>query len=239
MTTRVSKKRRDVHKGDQRFFLSLRAIALLIILVFSAIVTQLARLSAPAFSHFGPGFLFQSNWDPVNEQFGGASFLFGTLVSSVIALLISVPVSIGVALFLTELAPKRVASFMGFLVEMLAAIPSVVYGLWGVFVLAPILRTDVEPFLKHHLGFVPLFQGAPYGVGMMAAGIILAIMITPTISAICREVFSAVSNSQREAALALGATRWEMIRLSVLRGVRPGILGRDRTFAFCRVPCDQ
>lgn len=219
------KKRRDVNKGDQRFFLSLRAVSLLVIFVFIAIVVQLARLSTPALSHFGLGFLFESNWDPVNEQFGGASFLYGTLVSSLIALLISVPISIGVALFLTELAPKRIANIMGFLVEMLAAIPSVVYGLWGVFVLAPILRTTVEPFLKHNFGFLPLFHGAPYGVGMLAAGIILAIMITPTISAICREVFSAVSNSQREAALALGATRWEMIRLSVLRGVRPGILG--------------
>jgi phosphate transport system permease protein len=217
-------KRRDVHSGDQRFFWSLRVVSLSIILLFAAIVIQLGHLALPALSKFGFGFLLNTDWNPVSDHFGAASFLYGTVVSSVLALIIAAPVSIGVALFLTELAPKGIARVLGFLVEMLAAIPSVVYGLWGIFVLAPLLRTDVQPFLGKHLGFLPLFQGAPYGVGMLTAGIILAIMITPTISAICREVFTAVSETQREAALALGATRWEMIRLSVLRGVRSGVL---------------
>jgi phosphate transport system permease protein len=225
MSLKKLKKRRDVHAGDKRFFRVLRVISFLIILIFAAIVIQLTRLSAPALSRFGFSFLFHSDWNPVTEHFGAASFLYGTVVSSLLALLFAAPVSIGVSLFLTELAPKRLANLLGFLVEMLAAIPSVVYGLWGVFVLAPLLREHVQPFLGSHFGFIPLFEGPPYGVGMFAAGIILAIMITPTISAICREVFAAVSQSQREAALALGATRWEMIRLSVLRGVRSGILG--------------
>jgi phosphate transport system permease protein len=219
------RKRRDIHSGDQTFFWGLRVVSLSIIVLFAAIVVQLAHLAGPALGVFGFGFLFHSDWNPVTDHFGAASFLYGTVVSSLLALIIAAPVSIGVALFLTELAPKRLARVLAFLVEMLAAIPSVVYGLWGIFVLAPILRTYVQPFLGKHLGFLPLFQGAPYGVGMLTAGIILAIMITPTISAICREVFTAVSQTQREAALALGATRWEMIRLSVLRGVRSGVLG--------------
>jgi phosphate transport system permease protein len=219
------RKRRDVHLGDQAFFWSLRVVSLLIIVLFAAIVIQLGHLALPALSKFGFGFLFHSDWNPVTDHFGAASFLYGTVVSSLLALVIAAPISIGVALFLTELAPKGLAKILGFLVEMLAAIPSVVYGLWGIFVLAPLLRSYVQPFLGKHLGFLPLFQGAPYGVGMLTAGIILAIMITPTISAICREVFNSISQTQREAALALGATRWEMIRLSVLRGVRSGVLG--------------
>jgi phosphate transport system permease protein len=161
----------------------------------------------------------------VQEEFGALPVIFGTLVSSLIAVAIAGPLSIGIALFLNEIAPKRVSDAVGFLVQMLAAIPSVVYGLWGIFVLAPWLRTVVEPTLSKHLGFLPLFQGAPYGVGMLAAGVILSIMITPTISSITREVFSAVPRGQREAALALGATRWEMMRLSVLRASRPGVIG--------------
>jgi phosphate transport system permease protein len=221
----LKKKKRDVHQGDRRFFWLLRGVSLLIIILFVAIVLQLARLSLPALSKFGFSFLLKTDWNPVTDHFGGASFLYGTVVSSLLALVISAPISIGIALFLTELAPRKLATVMGFLVEMLAAIPSVVYGLWGIFVLAPLLRVYVQPFLGKHLGFLPFFQGVPYGVGMFAAGVILAIMITPTISAICREVFSAVSQSQREAALALGATRWEMIQLAVVRGVRSGILG--------------
>jgi phosphate transport system permease protein len=220
-----SKRRVDVHAEDKRFFLALRVACVLVLALFAGITLQMFHLSWPALSHFGLGFLAHSQWNPVSNEFGSLSFVYGTIVSSLIALVISVPVSIGVALFLTEVAPRKPAQALAFLVEMLAAIPSVVYGLWGIFVFAPLLRQYVEPFLREHLGFVPLFQGAPFGVGMLCAGVILAIMITPTISAICREVFLAISLSQREAALALGATRWEMVRLAILKGARGGILG--------------
>jgi len=159
------------------------------------------------------------------DEFGALVFIYGTVVSSFLAILLSTPVSIGVALFISELAPKKVASIIGFLVEMLAAIPSVVYGLWGIFVLAPFLRVHLQPFLGEELGFLPLFQGPPFGVGMLAAGIILAVMVTPTISSICREVFKAIPLAQREAALALGATRWESIRMGVLKNSKSGIMG--------------
>jgi phosphate transport system permease protein len=220
-----ARKRRDVHAGDRRFFWTLRGIAFLILLILIGIAWQLFWVSLPALQRFGVGFLFSTEWNPVRHRFGAASFVYGTVVSSLLAILIAFPVSVGVAVFLNELAPRRLASIIGFLVEMLAAIPSVVYGLWGLFVLAPWLRTAFEPLMIRSLGFIPLFSGPPYGVGMFAAGVVLAIMITPTISAICREVFRAVPLANREAALALGATRWEMIRLAVLRSSRLGILG--------------
>lgn len=219
------KTRRDVHLGDRIFYYLLRILGVCLILILAAIGAQLLTLSMPAIRHFGLGFVVSQDWDPVRGQFGAAAFIYGTVVSSLIALTISVPVSVGVALFLNELAPRRFAGVAGFLVEMLAAIPSVVYGLWGILVLAPWLRSSVEPILGGALGFMPLFQGPAYGVGMLAAGVVLSIMITPTISAISREVFRAIPNSQREAALALGATRWETIYLSVLRSSPLGILG--------------
>lgn len=211
--------------GDRLFYWFLRVFAIGTIVLIVAIAAELLRLSLPALKTFGFEFLIRNEWDPVNEQFGALAFLYGTLVSSFLALLIAFPISVGAALFLSELAPRRVADTIGFLVEMLAAIPSVVYGLWGIFVLAPWLRTTVEPWLLEHVGFIPLFSGPPYGVGMLAAGIILAIMITPTIAAICREVFRVIPQAQREAALALGATRWEMIRMSVFKASRLGVLG--------------
>ena len=217
--------RRDVHGGDRAFFWILRGVALGILAILAGIALNLLHLSVPALRDFGWKFFASAEWNPVTAEFGAASFIYGTVVSSLLALLLAVPVSVGVALFLNELAPRRLATAVGFLVEMLAAIPSVIYGLWGIFVLAPWLRVEVQPWLGKYLGFLPLFQGPPYGVGMLAAGVILAIMITPTISAICREVFKAIPLAQREAALALGATRWEMMRLSVLKAARSGILG--------------
>jgi phosphate transport system permease protein len=225
ITRKTDKKHRDVHAADKRFFLVLRIAGVMVLVLFAGIVLQLLKLASPAIAHFGLSFLTQSEWNPVSERFGALSFIYGTVVSSLLALLFAVPLSIGIALFLTELAPRSVAQVLAFLVEMLAAIPSVVYGLWGVFVFSPLLRVYVEPVLGKHLGSIPLFQGPPFGIGMLSAGIILAIMITPTISSICREVFTAVPLSRREAALALGATRWEMIRLSVLKSVPSGILG--------------
>jgi phosphate transport system permease protein len=218
-------KRRDVHAGDRRFFWALRGVSLLILAILAAIGIQILIVSLPALRHFGLGFVFSTEWNPAKGRFGAASFVYGTVVSSILAIAIAYPISVGVALFLNELAPRWLASAVGFLVEMLAAIPSVVYGLWGLFVVAPWLRTSFEPQMIKWLGFIPLFQGPPYGVGMFAAGVVLAIMITPTISAICREIFRAVPLSNREAALALGATRWETIRLGVLRSSRMGVLG--------------
>jgi phosphate transport system permease protein len=217
--------RRDVHRGDRFFGGLLAVLASGQALILGLIAFFLFRAGYPAFQKFGLRFLTTSIWDPVAGEFGAAPVIFGTLVSALLAILIAMPLSVGVALFLNELAPRRIATAAGFLVEMLAAIPSVVYGLWGIFVLAPWLRTVVEPVLGKTLGFLPLFQGPPYGVGMLAAGIVLAIMITPTISSLSREVFRAIPRAQREGALALGATRWEMIRISVLKSAWPGVFG--------------
>jgi len=181
--------------------------------------------ATPAIRAFGFSFLYTSTWDPVAERFGAVPFVFGTLVSSLLALLIAVPLGLGAAIYLAELAPRWMRSPMAFLVELVAAVPSVVYGLWGIFVLAPLLRTWVQPALGKTLGFLPLFQGPPYGVGMLAAGIVLAIMVVPFITAVGREVLLAVPNTQREAALALGATRWETTRIAVLRYGRSGLIG--------------
>ena len=194
------------------------------------IVWMLADLAAPAFRQFGTNFFRINDWNPPMDIFGALPFIFGTLVSSLIALLIAAPISIGVALFLTELAPRPVAKLVGFLVEMLAAIPSVVYGLWGIFVLAPFMMKTLQPDLMKTFGpgsvfNLSLFAGPAYGFGLLTAGIILAIMITPTISAISREVFTNVPSQIREASLALGATRWEMIKMAVFETSRSGVLG--------------
>lgn len=177
-----------------------------------------------AIDKFGLDFFAGSNWDPVLEEYGALPFIYGTLVSSFLALLIAFPLSIGVAVFLSETAPSWIERPLSFLVELLAGIPSIIYGLWGIFVLVPWVRTTVEPFLSEYLGFLPLFRGAPYGFGMLTAGIILSIMVLPIITSISRDVLRAVPRSQREAALAIGATKWETIRI-VLRDARSGILG--------------
>jgi phosphate transport system permease protein len=219
------KSKRDRHRGDRIFSATVRVTAWAVV-VFLALVGLFLFLEArPALGKFGWSFFGTSVWNPVTENFGAAPVIFGTIVSSLLALLIAGPLSIGAALFLNELAPRRVAGVLAFLLQMLAAIPSVVYGLWGIFVLAPWLRTTVQPWLGAKLGFLPFFQGPPYGVGMLAAGIILAIMITPTIASISVEVFRAIPTAQREAALALGSTRWEMIRIAVLASSRAGLFG--------------
>src|SRR5262249_24625283 len=174
---------------------------------------------------FGFRFLLKSIWDPVAEEFGALPFVYGTVVSSLVALVIAVPLSLGTALFLTELCPRRLRPILSLLVELLAAIPSVIYGLWGIFVMAPFLRKYVQPVLAQFFGWTGLFTGPKYGYGILAARVILAIMILPIISSSTREVITAVPRQQREAALALGATKWEMLRLSVLRNARAGIFG--------------
>jgi phosphate transport system permease protein len=189
------------------------------------IVYELITKSTLSLHAFGWRFFFRSEWDPVNEQFGAWPFVYGTIVSSILALLLAVPLAIGVAVFITEMCPRRLRGPLAFLTELLAAIPSVIYGLWAIFVLVPILRLHVEPLLSKYLGWTGLFGGPAYGIGMLAAGVILAIMVVPIISSITREVITAVPQQQREAVLALGATRWEMIRTGVLRNARAGIVG--------------
>jgi phosphate transport system permease protein len=198
-------------------------LAVLAVLVL--IVYELVLRSGPSWHAFGFKFFAGHDWDPVNEQFGAMPFVYGTLVSSFLALLIAVPLSIGVAVFTTEMCPVVLRGPLSFFVELLAAIPSVVYGLWAIFVLIPVLTNYLGPFLARTLGWTGLFQGPFYGVSMLAAGIILAVMIIPIISSITREVLMVVPQHQREAALALGATRWEMIRIGVLRNARAGIMG--------------
>jgi phosphate transport system permease protein len=199
--------------------------ALAVVGTLFLIVYELMLRSGPSWHAFGFKFFAGRLWDPVSAQFGALPFIYGTLVSSLLALIIAVPLSIGVAVFTTEMCPRFLRGPLSFFVELLAAIPSVVYGLWAIFVLVPILSDYVEPFLSKTLGWTGFFEGAPYGIGMLAAGIILAVMIIPIISSITREVLMVVPQHQREAALALGATRWEMIRLSVLRNARAGIMG--------------
>jgi phosphate transport system permease protein len=188
------------------------------------IIIQMAINSELAFGKFGIGFLWREVWDPVRDEFGSLPFVYGTAVSSIIGLLIAVPVSIGVAIYLVEHAPRALSTPISFLVQLLAAIPSVVYGLWGIFVLAPLLRDHVYPLIQSALGALPLFEGTPNGLGLLTAGIILSIMIVPIITAVSTDVLRAVSSSQREAAFALGATRWEATRV-VLQNARSGITG--------------
>lgn len=216
---------REIHRSDRIFYWILKIFGSAVIVLLLAMVLNLLQLALPAFQKVGAQFFVTNQWNPVQEDFGALAFIFGTLVSSLVAILIAVPVSLGVSLFLNELAPPKVAVVIGFLVEMLAAIPSVVYGLWGIFVLAPWLQGTIEPPLAKYLGFIPLFQGPANGIGMLCAGVILAVMITPTISALSREVFKSIPNHQREAALALGATRWESIRLGVLKASTSGLVG--------------
>lgn len=210
--------------GDAVFRGILFLSALVIILIVASMVITMYSNSRVSMSEFGWGFLMGREWNPVRHEFGALPFIYGTVMSSIIALIIAVPLSLGVAIFLVEQAPRRIARPVGFLVELLASIPSVVYGLWGIFVLAPFLREYVDPFLQRTLGWLPLFQGTPTGIGLFTGGIILAIMITPIISAVVRDVLTAVPVSQREAALALGATRWETTRV-VLANASSGIAG--------------
>jgi phosphate transport system permease protein len=210
---------------DRIFTYSMLACALAVLGVLVLIVYELVSRSGLSWHAFGLKFFVSSEWDPVNDKFGALPFIYGTLVSSLVALVIAVPLSIGVAVFTTEMCPKALRNPLSFFVELLAGIPSVIYGLWAMFVLVPILSMYVEPFLARTLRWTGIFSGAPYGIGMLAAGIILAIMIIPIISSITREVLMVVPQHQREGVLALGATRWEMIRVGVLRNARAGIVG--------------
>ncbi|HXM21798.1 MAG TPA: phosphate ABC transporter permease subunit PstC [Terriglobales bacterium] len=221
--------------ADSVFHFAMLACGLCVLALVGLIIYELMSGSRLSWHAFGLKFFFRSEWDPVNEQFGALPFVYGTVVSSFLALLLAVPLAIGVAVFITEMCPRWLKGPLAFTTELLAAIPSVIYGLWAIFVLVPLLRQYGEPFcaryfgwtsgITHRFGFQGPFEGPPYGIGMLAAGIILAIMVIPIVSSITREVMTAVPQQQREAVLALGATRWEMIRTGVLRNARAGILG--------------
>jgi phosphate transport system permease protein len=211
--------------ADKGFRWLMVLCALSIFGIVSLIAFELVMRSRMSMAKFGLHFFFGSDWDPVAGKYGALPFIYGTLISSLIGLIIAVPLAIGLAVFLTEMCPRALRGPLSFLTELLAAIPSVVYGLWAIFVLVPILRNDVNPILIRLLGWTGLFTRPNYGIGMFAAGVILAIMILPIISSLTREVMTAVPYSQREAVLALGATRWEMIRMGVLRNARIGIVG--------------
>ncbi|PYI86608.1 MAG: phosphate ABC transporter permease subunit PstC [Verrucomicrobia bacterium] len=211
--------------GDKAFEWLTLAMAMAVVLLVILIGWQLWRGSSLAVQKFGFHFLTTSTWDPVTEQFGALPFIYGTLVSSFIALLIAVPLSVATAVYLTELAPLWIRQPIVSLIEMLAAIPSVILGLWGIFVMIPWLRDYPFPLLKRFLGWTPFFSGPIYGTSMLAGGIIIAIMILPIITSVSREILRSVPNLQREAAYALGATRWEVTRIAVLSYARKGLFG--------------
>jgi phosphate transport system permease protein len=211
--------------GDKVFKWLTLAMALAVVALVFLVGWQLARGSSLAIRKFGFHFLATSTWDPVAEQFGALPFIFGTAVSSLIALIIAVPLSIATAVYLTELAPLWIRQPIVSLIEMLAAIPSVILGLWGIFVMIPWLRAHAFPFLKQTLDWTPLFSGPIYGVSMLAGGIIIAVMILPIITSVSREILRSVPNLQREAAYALGATRWEVTRIAVLSYAKRGLFG--------------
>lgn len=215
----------EPNRGDRTYRVVLTVLAWVLPAVLLAMVAELAVNAWPAIVRFGWDFVLTSTWNPVSEVYGAAPLIFGTLMSSFLALIIAVPLALSAAIFLTEFAPRWTRSPVAFLVELLAAVPSVVYGLWGIFVLIPFLRTVVVPPLKAALGWLPFFQGTFYGSSMLAGGIILAVMVVPYIAAVSREVLGAVPATQREAALALGATRWEAVRMAVLPYGRAGIAG--------------
>jgi phosphate transport system permease protein len=221
---RVSAFVQGLRSGDTFAHLFTLLCAVSILLVTIALVHQLYINSTGSIHKFGFRFLTGRTWDPVSGDFGALPFVYGTLVSSALSLLVAVPLGVGAAIFLSELASPRVSNALTFVIELLAAVPSVIYGLLGIFILVPFLRQFGEPFLKRTLGFLPLFQGPMYGVGMLAGGLVLAIMIAPFIISFSREVLMAVPVEQREAALGLGATKWESTSQVVVPYARVGIM---------------
>ena len=212
--------------GDRIFNGTLWALGFIVLVIAGLIVLNLALVARPlAKEHSLWGFITSIEWNPVEEHFGALSFLYGTLVTSAVSIIISVPIAIGLGLFITQFAPAKLGRILTIPVELLAAIPSVVYGLWGLFIVVPWLRESIQPWLGKHFGFLPIFSGPPIGLGYMASGIILAVMILPTIVAVSVEVMKTTPEANREAALALGATKWEAVMMAVIPYSRAGILG--------------
>jgi len=225
LNVKVHKKFEKPLTGDNAFKLLTAAFASSVFVILSLMVYELVEGSQLSIQRFGIEFLIGTRWDPaISQVFGALPLILGTLVTSAIALLIGVPISLGVGLALSEYTPRRLGFVISFLVELLAAVPSVIYGLWGIFTLIPFLRNNVYPYLQAILGFIPLFSGSIYGGGVLTGGIILAIMIIPTVSAVSRDVFSAVPDTQREAMISLGATKWETAK-TVISYARSGVIG--------------
>jgi phosphate transport system permease protein len=205
------------------------AAAVLVLLLLGGVVVSLLHGAWPAFSRFKLAFITHDVWNPVTDQYGALSAIYGTLVTSALAMILALPISFGIAVFLTELAPSWLKRPVGIAIELLAAIPSIIFGIWGLFVLAPVLQESVEPWIDGHLGKLPLvgalFQGAPYGIGLLTAGIVLAIMIIPFISAVMRDVFETVPDVLKESGYGLGATTWEVIWKVVVPYSRAGMIG--------------
>ncbi|HVU15234.1 MAG TPA: phosphate ABC transporter permease subunit PstC [Phototrophicaceae bacterium] len=218
-----------MQRGESIFKNVVRITALSMIVLLVGVIILLAIDAWPAIQHFGFAFLYTSEWDPVFDNYGAAPFIFGTVVTSILALILATPFAVGGALFISEYAPKTVGSVLSFIIELLVAIPSVGFGLWGLFVLAPFMRNSIDPFLRNVIGPIPvigeLFKGPTIGQDLLTASVILAIMILPTILAIAREIIAQVPRLQKEGMLALGATKWEMLRSSVLPYAWGGIVG--------------
>jgi len=199
--------------------------AALVIALMAGLMVELVANSWPSIVRFGVGFLASDSWNPVTEEFGAASSIYGTLVSTVIAMIIAVPLSLLIALFLVELAPPAISKPVSYAIELLAAVPSIIYGMWGLFVFAPFMADHVQPALKEALGFLPLFEGPPMGIGMLTAGIILALMILPFVTAVMRDVFRMVPPVVKEASYGMGSTTWEVTRKVTVKYGFSGLLG--------------
>lgn len=219
------KKKGVGRRADSLFAFLAGLCGAVVLLALAFMVISTTKTALPVFRAEGISFVTGRNWDPSNNSYQILPFIYGTLVTSVIALIIAVPMSIGVALFLTEYSPKWMRTPIEYAVDLLAAVPSVIYGLWGVLVVLPYFLRPVQDFLTGHLGFIPIFAGPSTGLSYFSAGIILSIMITPVITSLTREVFKSVPSADRHAAYALGATRWEMVRAAILPRSRAGIIG--------------
>jgi phosphate transport system permease protein len=225
-TDKYRRERSGIGRKADPLFAWLTAIAgSLVLLILAYMVVSTTTTALPIFQSQGIHFIIGADWSPSNGTYGILPFIYGTLMTSAIALVIAVPLSLGVSLFLTEIAPKWLRGPVGYAVDLLAAVPSVVYGLWGVFILLPLFLQPVAEFLGRYLGFLPIFRGPASGISLFGAGVVLAIMIIPIISSLCREVIAAVPTEDRYAAYALGATRWEMIRGAILPRAKAGIVG--------------
>jgi phosphate transport system permease protein len=215
--------------GDLAFRHLTRAAAICVLLLLSGVIVALIQGSLPALRTFGFNFLITDRWNPVTENFGALAPIYGTVITSLIAMLIAVPVGLMIAFFLTELCPQWLRQPIGIAIELLAGIPSIIYGIWGLFIFAPFLQETLQPFLINTLGNVPviapLFAGPPYGIGMLTAGLILAIMVLPFVTSISRDVFNAVPAVLKEAAYGVGCTTWEVVRYVVLPYARVGVIG--------------
>jgi phosphate transport system permease protein len=220
---------RGLQRSDAAFRWMTRAAAIAVLVILGGIILSLVHGAWPALRAYGPAFLWREVWNPVTEQFGAAAPIYGTLITSFLAMLIAVPVGVLIAMFLTEICPKWLRRPIGIAIELLAGIPSIIYGIWGLFVFAPFLQQHVQPFLIDTFGNVPvlstLFAGPPYGIGMLTAGLILAIMVLPFITSISRDVFEAVPPVLKEAAYGVGCTTWEVARFVVLPYARVGVIG--------------